>query len=68
MRVVVDLEMCELNALCTVEAPTVFEVVTTDGVAHLEVRDPEPPDDLGPAVRAAADACPRAAITVEEAP
>ena len=68
MRVVVDLELCELNALCTVEAPTVFQIVTSDGVARLEVVTPELPDDLGPAVRAASDACPKAAITVEEEP
>lgn len=68
MRVVVDLEVCELNALCVVEAPSVFQIVTRDGQSQLEVVLLEPPDDLGPAVRAAADVCPKAAISVEEAP
>ena len=68
MRVVVDLEVCELNALCVVEAPTVFQIVTHDGQSQLQVVLPDPPDDLGPAVRAAADVCPKAAISVQEAP
>ncbi|EFC81809.1 ferredoxin [Parafrankia sp. EUN1f] len=59
MKVTVDLDKCEQNALCTGIAPTVFELSPDD---HLTVLDDNPDDDLTPSIRAAAAACPRQAI------
>jgi ferredoxin len=41
MRIVVDRERCEINALCLVQAPTVFEI---DDRNELLVLIEEPPD------------------------
>lgn len=63
MRVVVDFERCEANALCMAAAPEVFEVGDDD---ELRVLDQQPPDSLRAKVEAAARACPRMAITIED--
>jgi ferredoxin len=62
MRVVVDFELCESNALCMGLAPEVFEVRDDD---FLYVLDEEPPEALREKVTAAAKACPKVAITIE---
>ncbi len=61
MRVVVDFDLCESNALCMAAAPEVFEVRDDD---FLYVLDEEPPEDLREKVTAAAKACPKVAITI----
>ena len=61
MRVSVDFDLCESNALCMAAAPEVFEVRDDD---FLYVLDEEPPEALGDKVRTAARSCPKAAITV----
>ncbi len=61
MRVIVDFDLCESNALCMANAPEVFEVRDDD---FLYVLQEEPPDSLRPKVEAAARACPKAAITI----
>ncbi len=66
MRVVVDFESCELNGLCVVEAPAVFQVVGQGADEQLEVLMPEPPEELRGPVLAARDVCPKEAIRVEE--
>jgi ferredoxin len=43
MRVIVDFDLCESNALCMAAAPEVFEVRDDD---FLYVLDEEPPDAL----------------------
>jgi ferredoxin len=63
MRVVVDFDLCESNALCMAAAPTVFEVRDDD---HLYVLDEHPGDELREAVEAAVRTCPKQAITVED--
>ncbi len=63
MRVVVDFELCESNALCMAVAPEVFEVGEDD---LLYVLDEQPPEALRQKVLAAARTCPKHAITVEE--
>jgi ferredoxin len=63
MRVVVDLALCESNALCMGEAPEVFEVRDDD---LLHVLDEHPPDHLRARVEAAARVCPKQAITVTD--
>ncbi|HWG74892.1 MAG TPA: ferredoxin [Acidimicrobiales bacterium] len=63
MRVVVDFELCESNALCMQEAPEVFEVRDDD---FLYVLDEHPPEDLRPKVEAAVHRCPTQAIRIED--
>ncbi|MDZ7675478.1 MAG: ferredoxin [Acidimicrobiales bacterium] len=63
MRVVVDFDLCESNALCMYEAPEVFEVRDDD---FLYVLDENPSEDLREKVQAAARVCPKQAITVED--
>ena len=61
MRVVVDFDLCESNALCMAAAPEVFEVRDDD---FLYVLNEEPPEELRDKVEAAARACPKVAITI----
>jgi ferredoxin len=63
MRVVVNLDLCEANALCVQNAPEVFELDDED---VLHVIQPEPDEALRQRVEAAAAACPKIAITIEE--
>ena len=63
MRIVVDFDVCEANALCMGIVPEVFEVDDDD---YLNVLTTEPPEHLHDAVRQAALACPKRAITVVE--
>jgi ferredoxin len=63
MRVIVDYDLCESNALCMAAAPEVFEVRDDD---FLYVLQDEPPEELREKVRAAARACPKAAITIAD--
>ena len=62
MRVVVDYDLCESNALCMAAAPEVFEVRDDD---FLYVLQDEPPEDLRGKVEEAARRCPKQAITIE---
>jgi ferredoxin len=61
MRVVVDFDLCESNALCMGLAPEVFEVRDDD---LLYVLDENPPEDLREKVEAAVRACPKNAISI----
>lgn len=61
VRVVVDFDVCESNALCMAAAPEVFEVRDDD---FLYVLDEEPPEALREKVEAAVLACPKAAISI----
>jgi ferredoxin len=63
MRVIVDYDLCESNALCMAAAPEVFEVRDDD---FLYVLNEEPPEELRDKVVAAAKACPKVAITIED--
>lgn len=63
MRVVVDFDLCESNALCMAAAPEVFEVRDDD---LLYVLDENPPEELRDKVEAAARTCPKHAITIED--
>jgi len=62
MRVVVDFDRCESNAVCMGIAPEVFEVRADD---FLYVLQEEPPEELRAKVEEAARLCPKQAITVE---
>jgi ferredoxin len=61
MRVVVDWESCESNALCMAAAPEVFEVRDDD---LLYVLDEEPGEELRAKVEQAVRSCPKAALSI----
>ena len=63
MRVVVDFDLCESNALCMAAAPEVFEVRDDD---FLYVLDENPSEELRDKVMAAVRSCPKNAISVED--
>jgi ferredoxin len=63
MRVVVDYDLCESNALCMAAAPEVFEVRDDD---FLYVLQEEPGEDLRPKVEEAVRRCPKQAISIQE--
>ena len=62
MRVVVDFDLCESNALCMQAAPEVFEVRDDD---FLYVLQENPPEELRSKVEEAVRRCPKQAITLE---
>jgi ferredoxin len=63
MRVVVDFDLCESNALCMALAPEVFEVRDDD---FLYVLNENPPDGMREQVEAAVRTCPKSAISIED--
>jgi ferredoxin len=62
MRVVVDFDLCESNALCMAAAPEVFEVRDDN---FLYVLQESPPEALRPKVEEAVQRCPTKAISLE---
>ncbi len=62
MRVVVDFDVCESNAVCMAVAPEVFEVRDDD---FLYVLIDEPPEELRAKVEEAVRRCPKQAISLE---
>ena len=63
MRVVVDFDLCESNAVCMGIAPEVFEVRDDD---FLYVLQENPDESLRAKVVEAATRCPKQAITIED--
>ena len=63
MKVVVDFDLCEANALCMKSAPEIFRV-DDDDVLH--VLSDSPAEDQRPAVEKAVRLCPRQAISIAE--
>lgn len=63
VKVIVDWQLCESNALCMVEAPEVFQIRDDD---TLDVLDDQPAEALREKVEAAAHACPKRAISIED--
>jgi ferredoxin len=61
MKVVVNYELCESNALCVEAAPEVFQVREDD---NLYVLQEEPPESLRAKVERAVRVCPKQAIRV----
>ena len=62
MKIVVDFDKCQSNALCMSAAPEVFEV-RDDG--YLYVLQENPGEELRAKVEEAARLCPTQAITIE---
>lgn len=63
MKVVVDFDLCESNAVCMGVAPEVFEVRDDD---YLYILDENPDESLRPKLQEAVASCPRAAIRLED--
>jgi len=63
MRIVVDLNQCESNALCMGIAPEIFELNDDD---ELIVLDPTPGESARAKVAEAVRVCPKQAISIEE--
>jgi ferredoxin len=62
MKVVVDFDICQSNAVCMETAPKVFEV-RDDGYLYVLIE--EPPDSMRAEVEEAAERCPTGAISIE---
>jgi len=63
MRVVVDYDLCESNAICMQIAPDVFEVRDDD---FLYVLDENPSVDRRAALEESVQRCPKQAISLED--
>jgi ferredoxin len=63
MRVIVDFDRCESNAVCMATVPEVFKVDDED---NLHVLQENPPAELRDKVEQAVRSCPRLAIRVED--
>ena len=63
MKIKVDYDLCESNALCEAMAPEVFEVDDDD---DLQLKTEETTDANLENVKRAVAACPRAAISLED--
>jgi ferredoxin len=63
MKIIVDFDKCNSNAVCQVAAPEVFEVREDN---FLYILQEEPPESLRAKVEAAVRGCPTRAISVEE--
>jgi ferredoxin len=63
MRVVVDFDACQSNAMCMAAAPEIFEV-RDDG--YLYVLDENPPETIRAKVEEAVRVCPTQAIKIED--
>ena len=63
MRVVVDYDLCESNAVCMGIEPEVFEVRDDD---LLYVPQEEPDESKRPKIEEAVRRCPKQAISIED--
>ena len=63
MRVVVDYDLCESNAICMSVVPEVFEVRDDD---NLYVLDDHPPESMRAQLQQAVERCPKQAISLAE--
>ena len=63
MKVKVDFDLCESNALCEAIAPDIFELDDDD---FLQLLDDEVTDENRDRVERAVASCPRAAISIVE--
>lgn len=63
MRVVVDFDLCESNAICMDVAPEIFEVRDDD---FLYVLDETPDESRRPKLEEAVRRCPKQAISIAE--
>ena len=64
MRVLVDYDMCESNAICEGIAPEIFVVSDEDDI--LKLLQERPPNDLRAKIEEAVRKCPKRALSIEE--
>ena len=62
MKVLVDYDRCEANAVCMKVCPEVFEVREDD---NLYLKTENPPESLRAKVEEAVRRCPRQALSIE---
>jgi ferredoxin len=62
MRVIVDFDVCESNAVCMAVAPEVFEVRDDD---FLYILNENPPEELREKMEESVRRCPKQAIRLE---
>lgn len=65
LKVIVDHDLCEANALCVEAAPEVFELDAED---TLHLRLEQPPESLCNKIEKAVRLCPKGALTLERIP
>lgn len=63
MKVIVDFDLCEANAICMDVAPEVFKVDDND---ELQILLEKPPEELRKKVEESVRLCPRQAISIED--
>jgi ferredoxin len=63
MKVIVDMYRCDAHGVCVDACPEVFALDDDDDAVR--VLDAEPDESLRGKVQAAAEICPKAAITIE---
>jgi ferredoxin len=63
MKIRVDYDLCEANAVCMEQAPEVFKVDEKD---ELHILQEEPSDALREKVEAAVRLCPRQALSLDD--
>ena len=63
MKIRVDYDLCEANAVCMEQTPEVFKVDEKD---ELHILQEEPPESLRDKVKAAVRLCPRQALSLDE--
>lgn len=63
MKVKVDFDLCESNALCEAIAPDTFELDDDD---YLQVLDDRVTDENREAIQRAVASCPKSAISIVE--
>ena len=63
MKIIVDFELCESNAICVDVAPEIFHIIDVD---ELEILLEAPGERLRSRVEESVRLCPRQSISVEE--
>lgn len=63
MKIVVDYDLCEANAICMDIAPEIFKVDEND---ELQLLVESPPEKLRGQIEEAVRLCPRQAISIQE--
>ncbi|MEE9280196.1 MAG: ferredoxin [Myxococcota bacterium] len=63
MKIKVDYDLCEANAICMQQAPDVFKVDEED---NLHILDESPRPELRERVENAVRLCPRQALSLED--
>lgn len=63
MKIKVDFDLCEANAICMKVAPEVFQVDDND---ELQVLNENPPEDMRAKIEESVRRCPRQALAIED--